>query len=444
MPVSRAIFACGVADPTARAGLHLGVRRADSRPVDGTITTRAARTRIGRHTVHDRAGDVVGYELLFSAGHAGDHGADPDLAVATAMTTAFTEFGLHRLGPRRSLFTNTARVFVTGRVEMPFGPHGVVLELIGDLEVDAELVEGAAALKRRGYRLAIDGYVGGPEHARLLPLVDVVKVDVAAVGREPAELAELVRYVRDHVPRAVLMADAVDDAARLDTCRDAGFVYFEGPHLERPTGPRHAQVSPSQLVSVRLLAALSDPDVPVEELERIVSADPGLSLRVLGAVNSASGAGQGVRSLHQAIVLLGRRSLSGWVMLAALGGSPDSRREEMVDVLARARTCELISRRYGGVEPSTAYAAGLLSGVADVMGADVERLVRGARLGAGMASALLSHEGELGVMLGDVEEFDRSGKPPTVVPAADLSSAQLRALDAAMTTVDAILGAPAE
>ena len=401
--------------------------------------THGRRARIGRHAVHDRAGGVVGYELLFAAEAAAD--GDPDAAVTRAMTTAFGEFGLHRLGPRRTLFTNLTHAFVTGRAALPFGPHGVVLELLGDLEVDAELVAGVAALKRAGYRLAIDGYVGGAEHARLQPLVDVVKVDVAAVGDE---LAELAAYVRERLPRATLMADGVDSPAALDACLAAGFEHFAGPQVERPAPPRTAQVSPSQLVSVRLLAALSDPDAGVDELERIVAADPGLSLRVLGAVNSASGAGQGVRSLHQAIVLLGRRALGAWVMLAALGGDPSSRREEMIDVLARARTCELIGRRYGGVEPSTAYAAGLLSGVVDVMGADVEQLVKGSGLGGGMASALIGHEGDLGTMLGEVEEFDRSGRPPSVVPAADLAGAQLRALDTAMTTVDAILGEPAD
>ena len=407
--------------------------------MDG-IATRADRAAIGRRGVHDGTGAVVGYEMLFTAGS--DTGGEPgDLAVSRIMTTAFGEFGLHRLGPRRSLFVNVTRSFATGRLPMPFGPHGVVLELLGDLEIDAELVDGVTALKRAGYRLAIDGYVGGPEHERLLPLVDVVKVDLAAVG---AELGELSAYVRGELPRATLLADGVTDAATFQACSRLGFEYFGGAHFERAVRPASTQVSPSQMVSVRLLAALSDHDVSVDELERIVSADPGLSLRVLGAVNSAAGSGQEVRSLHQAIVLLGRRSLSAWVMLAAIGGNPESRREEMIDVLARARICELLSRRYGGVEPSTAYAAGLLSGVVDVMGADPEQLVRGARLGAGLSTALLSHEGPVGALLDDVEAFDRTGKAPAAVPTSDMSSAQLYALDAAMTTVDAILGAPPE
>ena len=407
--------------------------------MDGTTATRADRTRIGRRGVHDRDGAVVGYELLFSSGPDGV-GDAADVALSRVMTTAFGEFGLHRLGPRRSLFVNATRAFVTGRVPLPFGPHGVVFELLGDLEVDADLVAGAADLKRRGYRLAIDGYVGGPEHERLLPLVDVVKVDVPALG---AELGELVAYVRGELPRAALLADGVADAAGFATCSRLGFDYFEGAHFERAAAPGSARVSPSQLISVRLLAALADHDVPVEELERIVSADPGLSLRVLGAVNSASGAGQEVRSLHQAIVLLGRRALSAWVMLAAIGGDPDSRREQLIDVLARARICELLSRRYGGVEPAAAYAAGLLSGVVDIMGADLQQVIRGAHLGDGMTSALLSHEGPVGALLDDVEAFDRTGRAPASVPTADMSSAQLQALDTAMTTVDGILGPPA-
>jgi c-di-GMP-related signal transduction protein len=379
---------------------------------DGMSSTSAAaradRMKIGRRSIHDRAGTVVGYELMFRPGPglSGASAAVRDRSTSEVIATAFGQFGLHRLGERRNLYLNATRALITGAVPMPFGPQNIVLEVVEGLVVDAELLAGLTDLKHRGFRLAIDGMVAGPEHAQLLPLVDVVKLDVVIAG---AELAELSGYVRATVPQAKLMAERVDDEAGLERSRAAGFDLFQGQFFERPTSTRTATVSPSQTISLQLLAALSSPDTSVAQVERIVSADPALSMRILGTVNSAAGTGRQISSMPQAIVLLGRRSLSAWVMLAALGGHPDGRRQDMIDILTRARTCELLTELLIGIESSTTYAVGLLSGVVEVMGADPVTIARATRLDDEMTAALVERRGQVGALLAAIERFERTG-----------------------------------
>lgn len=159
------------------------------------------RTAIARQSVHDRAGTVVGYELLFRPGP-GLAGSPPeiaDAAVTDVIRTTFGEFGLDRLGTRRNFYLGVTRSLLTGSQPMPFGPYNVVPELVHPLEVDGAVLDGVRLLKSRGYRLAIDGDLSGPEHPALLPLVDVVKLDLAAAG---GQLAELAGYVRAAVPQA--------------------------------------------------------------------------------------------------------------------------------------------------------------------------------------------------------------------------------------------------
>jgi EAL and modified HD-GYP domain-containing signal transduction protein len=238
----------------------------------------------------------------------------------------------------------------------------------------------------------------------------------------------------------------------------------QGSHFERPAAARSATVSPSQTISLQLLAALSSLDTTVAEVERIIAADPGLGMRILGTVNSASGAGRRITSMTQAIVLLGRRSLSAWVMLAALGGHPDGRRQDMVDVLTRARTCELLTSLLVGIESSTAYAVGLMSGVVEVMGADpvrIEvmgadpvRIAKATRLDEEMTAALVHRRGQVGVLLAAIEQFERTGQvgpspePPIpgrpAITTADVARAHLHALGTAIDTIDSILGQPAD
>jgi c-di-GMP-related signal transduction protein len=402
---------------------------------------RPDRTKIGRRSIHDRAGTVVGYELLFRPGP-GMSNADPavrDRSTSEVISTAFGQFGLHRLGERRNLYLNMTRALITGELPMPFGPHNVVLEVVEHLQVDAELIAGLIDLKQRGYRLAIDGQVAGPEHARLLGLVEVVKLDVGVAGDD---LAELAQYVREAVPQAKLMAEGIETEAAFQASLAAGFDLFQGDHFNRPAAAKAAGVSPSQTISLQLLAALSSPDTTLAEVQRIVSADPGLSLRILGTVNSASGSGRQITSLPQAIVLLGRRSLSAWVMLAALGGHPDGRRQDMIDVLTRARTCELLCPQLIGIEPATAYAVGLLSGVVEVMGADPLRIARATRLTEEMTAGLVQRQGQLGELLNAVEQFERTGLTSSAIETSQVSRAHLHALGTAIDTIDSILGVP--
>jgi EAL and modified HD-GYP domain-containing signal transduction protein len=418
-------------------------------------TVRVDRMRIGRRSIHDRAGTVVGYELLFRPGPglSGASEAVRDRSTSEVISTAFGKFGLERLGERRNLYLNATRALITGVVPMPFGPQNIVLEVVEGLVVDAELLAGLVALKQRGFRLAIDGLVDGPEHAQLLPLVDVVKLDVETAG---ADLADLAEYVRTTVPQTKLMAEQVETEIALQLSLSAGFDLLQGGYFERPSGTRSATVTPSQTISLQLLAALSSPETSVAEVERIVSADPGLSMRILGTVNSAAGAGRQITSMSQAIVMLGRRSLSGWVMLAALSGHPGSRRQDMVDVLTRARTCELMTPHLIGIESSTAYAVGMMSGVVEVMGADPVRVARATRLDEEMTAALVHRRGQVGLLLAAIEQFERTGQVdperPTadatenvqVITTADVSRAHLHALGSAVDTIDSILGQPAD
>lgn len=408
-----------------------------------------ARPRIARQVVHDRSGAVAGYEFLFAAGSVGpaaplddDVRAGQDATTTEMIVVAFGDFALHRLGPRRSLYVNPTRALLTGAVPVPLDPRRAVLEVLDPLVVDDELVDGVRELRTRGFRIAVNLYVGGPAYTDLLPLVDVVKLDVPTIG---ADLPALVEHVRATTPRALLLADSVRDEATLDLCRAVGADLFAGPHLDRRPPPRSARVKPTQLISLQLLAALADRHSTTDELERIVSADPGISLRVLQTVNSAAGTRHQVTTLRQAVVLVGRTTLSTWVMLAALGGSTTHDREDLVAILTRARTCELLAEHVPGVEALTAFAAGLISGLAEALGLDPHLVARDTRLDDVLTAAVVRRQGDVGLLLLAVEEYSRSGTSTSLVSTAVLSRAYLEGLAIAVETIDEALdGAAAE
>ena len=409
-----------------------------------------ARLPLARQSVVDAAGRRVGYELLFRGsgarpGSAGWDASAQDRATSTVISAAFGGLTPGPVAGGGLLFLNLTRSFLLGEVPLPVDPEGVVLEVLEDVPVDDGLREGLRRLRAEGYVLALDDYAGDDERLGLVPLVDVVKVDVEATrsaGRTPAEVAALCLAVS---PGVRLLAERVEDAADVEECARAGFTWFQGFWYDRPRVVDGVALSPSQVVCARLLALLGEPEPSARAVERLVQEDPALGLRVLRWVGSAgSGARTPVRSVGQALVLLGPRALRSWVVLALLGGSSASPLDDVVRVLTRARACELLAPdRSLGDELHT---VGLLSGVADTTGAPVEQLVRETGLGPVGAGALLRGAGPAGAVLVAVRALEGAttcadglgGLRP-----ADVATAHLEALAWASRTARGLAGATA-
>lgn len=203
-------------------------------------------------------------------------------------------------------------------------------------------------------------------------------------------------------------------------------------------------MSPSQLVCLRLMRALADPTSSAADIERVVAADPGLSLRVLRTANSAgAGASRHISSLRQAVVLLGPVALSAWVTLTLMGGLGSGRREDLVLVLTRAGACSELATGRPGLDPSVAYTAGMLAAIASVMGADPVRIAEGAGMDADMTNAVAQGVGPIGALVRAVECYEReddAGLTDTGVAPFDVSRTYLLALSTALSLVESVLG----
>jgi EAL and modified HD-GYP domain-containing signal transduction protein len=116
----------------------------------------------------------------------------------------------------------------------------------------------------------------------------------------------------------------------------------------------------------------------------------------LRIVNSASFGGRSVTSIDHAIQLVGRESLSRWVlvMLVASAGHGDPvASETVVQALVRARFCELVSDALGGGDASTRFLVGLLSRMDVMLGQPIAQLLDRLPVSADVRDALLEGTG---------------------------------------------------
>jgi EAL and modified HD-GYP domain-containing signal transduction protein len=401
--------------------------------------------RVGLQAIHAADRSVVAHELLFRA--PGRHDAsltgrsEHDHATAQVITATFGEFGAAELGDGKPLFLNTTRSFFTGELPLPFSPDGVVLELLETVDVDHVVMQGIRRLRARGFAIAVDDFDGELHRVPALRFADYVKLDLEASGDRLPGLVDLVRRAN---PRARLVVERIETVEQFERCVALGVEMFQGYLLHRPDIVQRQTLDASHLTCVQLIAALHDLRTSTEDVLRLLTHDPGLSLRILKTVGSAAHAPrQGITSLHQAVVLLGRRELASWVTLVLVGGTSTAaaRPDTLGWIFTRAEACRALAPE----DPDAGFTVGLLSAAAAVLGVTPADLTRGCSLSEEVQEALVHGRGRLGAAVEAVvaQEGTATGEP-VAAPGVDLSAeVYLHATLAARSRVKSLSAVPA-
>ncbi|RAK42793.1 diguanylate phosphodiesterase [Actinoplanes lutulentus] len=358
---------------------------------------------VGRQPIFDAKGVVVAYELLFRGRmDAVASGRQDTYATSTVMVNAFTEFGIAEVAGNRPCFINLTREFVTGRLPLPFGPEQVVLEILETVEIDDEVIAGITALAEAGYRIALDDFVWGSGHERLLGLASYVKLDL--LDGDLSDLDRIVGEIRQH-PGLKIVAERLETAEQLAIADRYGMELRQGYVLSRPQVLSTPSLSPSRLRRLELVAALMHPDVRLDKVTTIIASDPALALRVLRVSNSvAAGVVSRISSVRQAIMLIGLTHIRRWATLMVVDDVGEAPEEQLLTALTQARLCETVAPRFGA-DPAEAFVAGLINGMAQVMAMTPAAMVEQLPLTAEVSDALTTGSGRLGEVLRAVRAY---------------------------------------
>jgi c-di-GMP phosphodiesterase len=357
----------------------------------------AAPTLVARQPILDASGVVRAHELLFrGAGIDADGGGER--ATASVLVAAFLDAGLEEITGGLPAWVNVSRAFLLALEPLPLDPARVVIELLEDQVVDGALLDRLGRLRRDGFALALDDFSWSPDVDPLLDLATHVKLDVRALGLDGfAEEAGRLRG-RD----VVLLAEKVETAAEARAVVGMGATLLQGFHFARPEHLTAHAVPAGRLDAVQAVARLCR-TTDFDEVEVALRTNPGLSLRVLRHLNSAAlGRPTRVRSIRQALVLIGPCTVARWAATLLLADVAGERRAALGAGLLRARLGEQLAGARADVEPDEAFSAGLLSALDGLLDAPLELVLAGLPLDRSLVGALLGGEGPLGALLGDV------------------------------------------
>lgn len=354
---------------------------------------------------------VHGYELLFRGDGRGDvTSRDGAAMTSNVLLSALIDHGVDRLVGDAAAYVNVPLSMLTDRLLIVGGdaypPGKIHIEIPETAVLDAELVSALAEHTDAGFPLALDDYIGLPQQQELLPYVQTVKVDLP--GLSYAQLADILEPLRTSGHQVV--AEKVETPEQLENCKRLGFDLFQGYLLSRPVVHNQGVLAPSRAMCLRLLSTLADSGAETYDIRRQVESDPALSLRLLRAASlgAAGGVRRAMKSVTEAIVLLGVRRLSALVILTLLADDGSIPSERLLIAMTRARTCELLARS-GGMDTERLHTIGLLSAMDLLLGMPLTDVLASTDLDDDVRNALLHRTGPHGQLLDGVVDYETGG-----------------------------------
>lgn len=394
---------------------------------------------IARQPIFNHKLNVVGYELLFRGqGYAA--GAlidDAQRATATVVLNTLTELDMDRIVAGKTAWINVTREFVLHDLIQAVPPSVVGLEIPETESFDAEMVEALRELKQAGYKLALDDFSAREGSDAVLELFDVVKLSMPDLGRQ--QMRELAAQLRPYP--GLVLADKLGTRPEHEVCIAAGCDLFQGYFFCRPAVVGTRGISANRLALLQVVAALNDPAVELSEIEQLVARDVALSFRLLRYVNSAFFGLRGdVRSIGQALALLGLENVRRWATLSTLATIDNKPTELTLTALIRARFCELAGAHRGIGSTAELFTLGLFSVIDGMMDAPMHDVVASLPLADDMREALVSRQGQMGQLLNCVTALETGEDGPATGFISDAGDVYLEALMWANSAAESLFG----
>ncbi|GAA3920585.1 EAL and HDOD domain-containing protein [Litoribacillus peritrichatus] len=355
---------------------------------------------LARQPIFDSGLAVAAYELLFRNSETNEANVidGEDSATSQVLLSAFSENDISQLTGVVPGFVNFTKNLLLS--DVPFDKKGLVIEVLEDITDSNEVILAITELKNQGYTIALDDFVYSPDKTELIKLCDIIKVDLMAYPDRKAFLADVKKIQRT---RKRLLAEKIETHEEFELCKALGFELFQGYFFAKPQLIKGKRLSYNKQVVLTLIAQFQSPDVKWSDLESALLKDPELTFKLLKLVNSAAySKGRKVTSVKQALTWLGLKKIKSWVILLSLSNLDDKPKELTAVALVRAKTCELLSKKFDSIDSDIFFTVGMLSCLPAFMDVPMKLLLEKLPLSEEVVQALLHYKGHLGIVLAAV------------------------------------------
>lgn len=367
---------------------------------------------LGRQPILDSTQALVGYQLLFrdsSVNRAAQ--VQPGMATADVICKAFAELGLSSaLGSNKVFIIVDEIALGADSIEL-LPANGVVFDLPASVAADPAVAARCQSLGQRGYTFCLNDLTAITEE--LVPLLKQAMFAKLNLHSLPdGILRPLLSQLADYRPLPI--ASHVETHADYERAAALGFHFFQGYYFAEPTVVEGKQLDTATQGLIRLIQRLNA-DAELDEIEQIFKREAALTVNLLRLTNSAAvGLRTRVTSVRQAITVLGRRQILRWLQLLLYsrpsGQQAGIEHNPLMQLAAfKGNFMERLARRCYADQrtlPEAAFLCGLMSLMPTALGLSMAEIIEQIAIGPQLSLALLTREGELGLLLDITDCYD--------------------------------------
>ncbi|MGN7477918.1 EAL and HDOD domain-containing protein [Solibacillus silvestris] len=324
---------------------------------------------IGRQPIFNIQEEIVAYELLYRNNNVNNFPqVDSDTATIDLLINSFLSIGIQEVTYGKPSFINfTENLIMQGALDF-LDPGQVVIELLENIPITQGLIEQLKILKNKGFKLALDDFVMDEKvliYDELFSQIDYIKIDFLLTTA--ADRLEIENKIKARFPHIKLLAEKVESREQYEIAKQAGYSLFQGYFFEEPQILTATDIPANLFQYFQIISLLQDDETNIDLLAENIEREISLSYRLLKLINdSTKRTNTKVRSIKQAILLIGLMELRKWVYLLAMRESDgrkndDIFKELMYASLFRAKVCEKCARRNYKGNFSEYFLVGLFS-----------------------------------------------------------------------------------
>ena len=323
---------------------------------------------VARQPIFTKNEQVFAFELLYRDSDTNAFPVvDGDLATLEVLTHSFLTIGINNLAGEKLCFINFTENLLNNAVFERIPPKRIVVEVLEDIPITPALIEKLKYIKKLGFLLALDDFILHKNinlYDELFSLVNFIKVDF--ILSKPSERLVIEKIVKKNYPHIVLLAEKVETREEFYAAKEAGYGLFQGYFFAKPEIIKGTDIPANIAQYFRIISLLSNRFSSFEQIAEEIERDVSLSFKVLKIINSPAARKKSkIRSIKQAVVMLGLEELNHWLYVLMLRESKaNSNGDGMALVeasLFRAKLCELLAKEQFLKNSSEYFLVGMFS-----------------------------------------------------------------------------------
>lgn len=359
---------------------------------------------IGRQPIFTPRLKVFGYELIGQPAQTGNiKNTDIESEARQSIYKSFSEIGLDVLVGNLWALIHFDPDYLYADKSLHFSPTRMIIETSPCSEQAGKLEPTLEDLEAAGFQIVLEKVTCLEDISELARNGRIVKIDVSSYVRP--EIAWLATQFKNMDVR--LLATGVQTMDDFEFCSRLGFQLLQGRFLYHPNPTVEGKIDSSRVTVLRALAVTADENSDFVQIDHIISQDIGITYKLLRLVNSVYyGTNETIKSLQQAISMIGRDQLRGWITLILMSTVDDKPTELTGTAVIRAKMCELLARAMGRENVEEFFLIGLLSIVDALMNLPMEDVINKLSLNTEQVDGLLHQKGVLGQVLEIVRKYE--------------------------------------